>query len=138
VWSDNLGVGIREIDDEHKAILNMLSEIEAAIARKDDWHSVHLVLAHLEDLARIHFRIEEALMGIHDYPHLQEHQHEHYEHAAALANVRESCLKEALFPDMIASLGEWWLKHIADRDADYAAHFLKRQAFGTRQPHARE
>ena len=134
MWPDYLGVGIKEIDEEHKAVLTMLSELEAAIERRDDWHSLHLLIARLEDLVRIHFRIEEALMGIHDYPHLQEHQHEHYEHAATLAKIREWCLKEALFPEMIASLREWWLKHITDRDADYAAHFLQRQALGKRKP----
>lgn len=129
-WKKEYDVGIRDIDEQHRAIARCISSIEHAATRQEGWSTVRLSLVDLADLAQTHFTIEESLMRVHDYPHLEEHARDHKQFLADLKTLQERALATNVPQDGIHSLHEWWDKHIQEHDKLYALDFLKRTALG--------
>ena len=128
-WLKEYRIGIRDIDEEHQAIAQCISNIEQAAAQYDR-RSVHAALVRLGHLAQAHFTLEESLMRIHDYPRLEEHADEHKQFSVAIRGLQEHFLTANVFHDRIHFLHEWWDEHIQKHDKPYALHFLKRTALG--------
>jgi hemerythrin len=129
-WKNEFRVGIRDIDEQHQEIITCISSIKQAVAQQDRWSDVHLGFVNLADLAQIHFKVEESLMRILDYPRLAEHVEDHKQFLAVLKTLKERVLTTHVSQDNIHSLHEWWEKHIQMHDKPYALHFLKRTALG--------
>ena len=128
-WKNEYRVGIHEIDEQHKTLIECISSIEQAVARYDR-QSTDAALVRLADLARIHFTLEESLMRIHDYPRLEEHADDHKRFSLHLRTLQERFVTTDVFRDKIQSLHEWWDEHIHKHDKTYALHFLKYAALG--------
>jgi hemerythrin-like metal-binding protein len=76
-WSDELSVGIDEIDEDHKhlvAIVNNFHEVFRNDASKD---ATLKALSEIADYTTWHFEHEEKLMYKHKFPRLTQHQHQH-------------------------------------------------------------
>jgi len=128
-WKKEYSIGIREIDEQHKAVIECISDIEQAVARYDR-RSVDAAIVRLVDLAHAHFTLEESLMRILDYPGLEEHADDHKQFSAHLRMLQERFLTTAVFHDRIESLQEWWDAHVQEHDKSYALHFLKYGTLG--------
>ena len=128
-WKDEYRVGIRDIDVQHLAIVECIASIKQAVAQYDR-QSADANIVRLADLARTHFKVEESLMRIHDYPRLEEHADDHKRFSFHLKTLQASLLTTGHFHDRIHSLDEWWDEHIQKHDKSYALHFLKRTALG--------
>lgn len=74
VWSDELSVGIEEIDEQHKVLVNLINRMHNAIAEKHGSEVVSGILAELVDYTKIHFAVEESLLRILGYPGYEEHK----------------------------------------------------------------
>ena len=129
-WNNELRLGIKDIDEQHKILAEIISSIKVAVARDRGWSDLHLAIVRLADYVRIHFAVEESLMRVHDYHRLDEHTDEHRQFSLKLAQLQELSLKSAVTEGTIAFLHEWWDKHIRTSDKAYALHFLKRVALG--------
>ena len=128
-WKKEYSVGIHEIDEQHKEITACISSVEQAVARYDR-QSVDSALMRLGDLARVHFAVEESLMRIHDYPHLEEHADDHKQFSDHLRALQEPFVTTDVFRDRIEFLHQWWDMHVQKHDKSCALHFLKSTALG--------
>lgn len=75
-WLETFEVGVRQIDDDHRAILALMRQIETAASEKDFALSDEL----LDDLLLVsekHFAREEALLAEFGYPGVDAHRHYH-------------------------------------------------------------
>jgi hemerythrin len=54
-WSDDLSVGIEEIDNQHKVLVDLVNEMHAAIQQRKGSEAVQRVLSKLADYTRIHY-----------------------------------------------------------------------------------
>ena len=127
-WQNEHRVGIHELDDQHKAVIACLSDIEQAVARRETATVIQGLLGQLLNMAELHFTVEESLMRIHEYARLEEHIDHHRTFSAHVKALRERSLTAGLSLNSIHFMREWWAAHIQKEDKAYALHFLKRTA----------
>lgn len=125
-WNAGYSVGIQELDEQHRKLVEYVSAIEQSVGQGQRWATVHSDLVRLTSFAEMHFAVEETLMRIHDYPHLDEHVNEHRRFADRVRALQERSLKTAVSRDMVKFLRNWVEQHIPGHDKPYAFHFLKR------------
>ena len=122
-WSEELSLGIAEIDQHHMILVDCISLIEEAVSAQTPWSAVHASFDRLADFARIHFAVEESVMRILQYPRLDGHAEQHRQFSYDLMALQEKSLKNHVSQDMIAFLGKWWQDHILASDKLYASYF---------------
>ncbi len=128
-WKEDYSVGIREIDEQHKAIIECISSIKKAAVRYDR-PATDVAVVRLLDLAQAHFKVEESLMRIHDYPRLEEHAAEHKKFSVYLIALQERFITTEVFHHRLEIFQGWWATHVQKHDKSYALHFLKYTALG--------
>ena len=128
-WKNEYSVGIREIDEQHKTIIECISSIKKAAVRFDR-PSTDAAVVLLADLAQAHFTLEESLMRILDYPRLEEHAADHKTFSVHLRALQERFVTTDVFHHRLEILHEWWDTHVQKHDKSYALHLLKHTALG--------
>lgn len=77
-WSDDLSVGIQEIDEQHKVLVGLLNELHTAISGHKGSAECRVILDRLAEYARAHFAVEESLMRVLGYPDYENHNGPHF------------------------------------------------------------
>lgn len=121
-WSDISSVGINEIDDQHKELLNIFNELNETLGNEDR----KAVIDKLVKYTIIHFATEEIVMNISNYPDIEEHKKQHkalndtvcgyinkYEHDPDLTNH-----------DLLLFLKQWLTEHTIESDKKFGAFLL--------------
>jgi len=125
-WSDALSVGIEEVDEQHKLLVELVNRMHQAIHERHGSDVVKGILAELVDYTRIHFAVEESLMRILDFPGYEQHKIVHEElfsHVIQLQNKVESG-KTSIGFELMHFLKNWLTKHIMEEDMEYGSFFL--------------
>jgi hemerythrin len=81
-WSDTLSIGVKEIDDQHRTLVDMLNKLNEAIHGGWGKEARREVIDTLIEYTRVHFATEESLMSISNYPNSKGHKKQHAEQAA--------------------------------------------------------
>ena len=118
-WTDDLLVGHREIDAQHRELFDLV--VVLLQARSPDTQA--LVAKGLYDHTRLHFASEELLMDGIDYPEAARHRILHKSLLKKLVDIT-SCVSDGSLD--IANVQEfiegWLITHIVTDDADLAAY----------------
>lgn len=136
IWSDELSVGIEEIDSQHKVLVDLLNELHRAIVGHHGSEAAHRILAELLEYTRIHFAVEESLMRILGYPDYEEHKHHHellLNEVRMLSRKLAEGKKSVNF-ELLHFLKMWLTRHIMEEDQQYTPFFLSK---GVQQSHAK-
>lgn len=129
-WTQNMSVGIKSIDSDHKILVGMVNRLDEAIKSGRGRESVSSILDALLDYTTYHFGREEALMQACSYPDLEAHRHTHKVLRTQVAHIRDRYLSN---PDTIqdrevlAFLKNWLTSHIMGRDKLYAPFMTSRR-----------
>ncbi|MBB5189628.1 hemerythrin [Silvimonas terrae] len=128
-WDDSLSVGIQEIDEQHKVLVNLLNELYEAIHRHQGRVASVDILGRLADYTRIHFTVEESLMRILGYPDYEEHK-QHHEILISDLHAFQKRVEagDAVTFELLHFLRNWLTHHIQEGDTRYASFFLERGA----------
>jgi hemerythrin-like metal-binding protein len=136
-WRDDWSLQIETIDAEHRELVERFAEVcerfgPTAAPHKDHAPALMTDLEGLGDLAREHFRREEALMHALGYADIAEHRTEHALLLAEYADLVRRWSQDgihALDAVMEDIIRDWILDHIlgADREFATAFHRLKEQ-----------
>jgi hemerythrin len=125
-WSDEFSVGIQEIDEQHKVLINILNELSEAIEERRGTAVRNGIMERLVEYTRIHFTVEESLMRLLGYPQYEQHKHEH---EMLLSQTTEFLVKinneDVSTYELVFFLRSWLLNHILGSDKAYEKHFLK-------------
>jgi hemerythrin len=126
-WSDDLSVGIDEIDEQHKVLVGLLNDLNRAIREHHGNDACLEILDRLVDYTRIHFAVEESLMRIFEYPDYENHKAEHEELVEEVMSMRREIVEEErkISFKLLHFLKMWLTQHIMDSDQEYSEHFLK-------------
>ncbi len=126
-WSDNLSVGIEEIDEQHKILVRLVNNLYEAIIRKHEAVVIDGILTELVQYTIVHFSVEESLMRIFDYPQYEDHKRHHEELTAQVLDIREKVrLRQATVSmELLNFLRSWLTNHIMIEDKHYEPYFLK-------------
>ncbi len=132
-WSNQLSVGLEEIDEQHKMLAGMVNEMHEAIQEHHAAEVVRGILDRLASYTQTHFLVEESLMRILNYPRYEEHKKEH---DALIFQVKELQQKlddgkVSINFELMYFLKVWLTKHIMESDRAYSKHFLNAGASAT-------
>jgi hemerythrin-like metal-binding protein len=85
-------LGTDDIDEQHHALFDYVENLDAAIASGDRWVVVYQTLVEIEHWAKVHFMVEESLMRICRYPHLEGHIQQHAIFATKVGQIKQQAL----------------------------------------------
>ena len=79
VWDKILSVGVEEIDEDHRKLVNIFNILNRSVSEKESPDYLAATLAELINCTVWHFSHEERLMLKHRYKEIEEHKAEHQE-----------------------------------------------------------
>ena len=123
-WSDEYETGYEEIDNQHKRLFKLVSDLIESCQRNDNKIAVGETLSFLVDYAGKHFEDEERIAGLYNYPQQKQHKkiHEDFSKTVALYVERynESGDSDALFIAVNKIIARWLVEHIQGEDIKIA------------------
>ncbi len=123
-WRDEYVLGIQEMDNQHKTLIQGFTAIEEAIRLEKNWSTIHFNITDLKDFARFHFSCEEALMRMFGYPEIKLHTAEHTHFFKVLSDIETNSIRKSVEKDLVKFLRLWLTKHIVGSDREVARHIL--------------
>ncbi|HXE97788.1 MAG TPA: bacteriohemerythrin [Dongiaceae bacterium] len=119
-WQDYLSVGVKEIDHQHKLLIDKYNAFFAAYSEGRADKEVLKLLGFLEDYVIVHFADEEKLQQRIGFPDFEKHRKLHMELARKVTYFRKRLEDEGPDPNLIASTGlmmtGWLIEHISVMD----------------------
>ena len=124
-WSDSLAVGIKDIDAQHKTLIQMICDLHEAMRTGKGKSQVEPILKGLEDYAVEHFGFEESLMEKYKYPGYLNHRKEHDAFVQKVMDfgAQFRANKVALTTEVMDFLKNWLVGHIKGTDKKYSPFF---------------
>lgn len=127
-WSPELSVGLQEIDEQHKVLVNLINKLfNEAILKKPDHAIIDGVLTELTQYTIIHFAVEESLFRIFDYPDNDSHQQQHERLKSEVVKIQKK-FKDGTVVDieLMHFIKKWLKQHIMIEDKKYTPFFLEK------------
>lgn len=127
-WIDALGVGIGEIDDQHKVLIGKINELAAARESGRGRDALSGILKDLESYAAEHFALEERYFDRFQYGGATRHKEEHRAFERKVAEFSaafEGGLGE-VDAELLGFLKTWLTSHISLSDRKYKSTFIER------------
>jgi hemerythrin len=126
-WSDDLSIGIHEIDDQHKKLVGLINDLHDAMKSGQAKQALEKTLSELADYAVYHFQVEEKYMEKFRYPEYHSHKLAHAAFVKKVAAFQADYKsgKLGLSLELMHFLRDWLTTHIKGTDRQYAALFLK-------------
>jgi hemerythrin-like metal-binding protein len=131
VWREDWQLDNDCLDEQHEEFVSNLNQLHHFVCygsnQCENAHDeISQYLDKLVDVARRHFKTEEALMRMHKYPALAEH---HCEHVFLLAELKEWASelksgKKSFTLKTLTALKHWQIDHVIYSDKHFA-DFLK-------------
>lgn len=123
-WSDALSVNIKEIDDQHKKLVNMLNELHDAMKSGQGAKITGSVLTGLIQYVGTHFATEEKYMKQHAYPDFIKHKAEHDDLTKKAVDLQKQFQdgKPVLTVELLNFLKNWLSNHIMGTDKKYSPY----------------
>lgn len=124
-WSDKLSVGFKQIDNEHKKLLDLLNVLHGAIQGGAGQGLLGGVLDGLIQYASYHFTREEDLFQRSEYPAFETHRQQHQAFAAKVKKMYADFQTDAAAvpPGQVLEFLKNWLQHhIMEVDRAFATY----------------
>lgn len=124
-WSDNLSVGISEIDEQHKNLIAQINALHEAMRSGQGKEALEKILGELAAYTQYHFGTEERYMQKFGYPGYAAHKDEHDAFVAEVAGFQKSYAagRLGLSIEVMKFLRGWVAGHITGSDKHYTACF---------------
>lgn len=127
VWNDIYSVEIKEIDEQHKSLIDFLNQGYASASA--DPNNIQLFLNYFENLmshAELHFGTEEKYFKQFNFSGSQEHIVEHNKIKEKIFNLQSKYQQthniDVIF-DTLQMIDDWIFEHIMQYDKKYVALF---------------
>jgi len=125
-WTDDLSVGNKTIDNQHKGLVNILNEVYAAVRAQKSIEDFSPFIIKLLRYAREHFETEEQMMEDRGFPHIEEHKKQHAYFLDQIDSMGEKIenKKKSTNAELLVFLKNWLVKHIKESDSRYTKYAL--------------
>src|SRR5579872_1415923 len=120
-WKDSYGVGVPEIDAQHRRLYSLAAELYDAMNAGKGKTLVEPVLDSLIAYTRTHFQFEERMLEQTRYPDLRQHKVLHEELTAKVLQFQPDFKagKAGLAVEIMPFLANWLRQHIGGTDRKY-------------------
>lgn len=119
-WGDEYLLGIREFDDHHRQLVDLLNRTYDEYTRDPAGGELEDIIKELDEYASYHFTAEEQWMAEHAYPDLARHKGEHATFTGKIFSFRNDLSAgKATSSSVFIFLAEWLTDHILETDTDY-------------------
>jgi len=129
-WSEDLSVGVQEIDDDHKKMIKYYNELFAACMVSMGPAVVLETLEKLIEYTKGHFQREEDLMEKEGYPGLAKQRHEHEELIRTVEDVQKKTKADPnheFSNEVLGFVGSWIKNHILESDLEIARYIRSKK-----------
>ncbi len=127
-WEERFSLGIKQIDDEHKKLIDFTNELFEGVRQGPEKAESHFreTVKNAVNYVKTHFTNEEGLFQKHGYPDYVAHKKQHEAFILKVIEEVKSFEKgEKFVPNhFVRFLKDWLLEHIAVSDRKYR-DFLK-------------
>lgn len=126
-WDDSLSVNIREIDEQHKTLVNMINQLSDAMTKGKGRTVIGEIIAGLAAYTVTHFQTEEKYFDRFHYPDAEKHKREHEAFVKKVTDFKTAfdSGKVTLSVDVLIFLSNWLTGHIKGTDMEYSVFFIK-------------
>jgi hemerythrin-like metal-binding protein len=121
-WTDELSVGIAEIDAEHQRFILLVNQLNEAIVGRETTTEIKARLQAVIDDAESHFAHEEVLFMQWGYPEAGEHATRHQQVLKALSGIMANVGRNVIEYDLIEAgltVKDVLIKHLLAEDMKY-------------------
>ncbi|MGO9378291.1 MAG: bacteriohemerythrin [Dissulfurispiraceae bacterium] len=124
-WNNALSVEIKELDDQHKRLLDLINQLNEAMKVGKGKDVMGKVLASLIDYTKYHFAAEEKLMLAHSYPSYVIHKKAHDDLTSQAMDLQKkfNAGNAIITIEVMNFLKDWVSKHIMSTDKQYTSFF---------------
>ena len=125
-WTPVLATGHARIDDDHRTLVDAVNRLHAAMKAGQGKAEIGKILVFLRDYTVTHFKMEEHLMGLHNYPGAMAHRAIHKDLVLQVAELVQKLESgQAVLTMAVLDFLEKWLQtHICQEDKVFAT-FLR-------------
>lgn len=127
-WADNISVGVKLFDEEHKELINFINKLNNALQIQSTKKTMEEILAGLVNYTKIHFKHEEEAMLKYNYPDYLKHKEEHDRLTSQVTEFHErlNSGKSSFSLELMDFLSNWLINHIQKIDMRYKNFFTNK------------
>jgi hemerythrin-like metal-binding protein len=120
-WDKSYELGIEIIDEQHKKLVDIISNFYNAFATSQEHEKIGTVINELVNYTIFHFIAEEEMFKNSSYPDVENHIKKHVEFTENLKNYQKEVSNGNLTTsyDMVTYLRDWLIQHIMKTDTTY-------------------
>ena len=124
-WTEDLSVGVSEIDDQHRRLIGIIDDLIDAQNQNKDAEVLSELISKMADYIDYHFGTEEKYMSRFQYAGLEHHRNEHRTFIRKVFEFRKLFTQDhqSLSDDILSFLTEWLRHHIRETDQGYSQCF---------------
>ena len=118
-WKDEFNVGVKEVDHEHRELIELINSLHDAIKEGAGHDSVVETLGDIYAQIAAHFALEEKMMRLTHYPGFFEHKQDHETLLDDLRDIMDEVEADGNFDEAQLShdLELWFSDHFRTFDA---------------------
>jgi hemerythrin-like metal-binding protein len=124
-WTEDMSVGVRVVDNDHKTLIRMLNDLNDGILAGHARSALEAVIEGLLKYTKLHFTREERLLADSGFPDAAAHKTEHDLLSRRFMNLQarfEMGQSRELSLEAMRLLKSWLTDHIQGSDQNYGAH----------------
>jgi len=120
-WEEKYSVGVTELDNQHKQLVKLLSDLYEAMQAQKTNEVLGRILNQLVSYTKTHFATEERYMSQYGYPDLAAQKREHEAFAKKVIDFKESfeAGRTTLSVSLTSFVKDWLFSHIGGSDKKY-------------------
>jgi len=120
-WSDTLSVKVKQFDDQHKKLVDMVNQLFDAMKTGKGNQVMGDILKQLIAYTQTHFAAEERLLKQYAYPDFEAHKKEHNALVMQVLDLQKQFQegKPVLTQNIMTFLRDWLSRHIQGDDKKY-------------------
>lgn len=124
VWGKVLSVGVDEIDEDHRKLVNIFNVLNHSVMEGESPDYMAAVLEELINCTVWHFSHEERLMLKHGYEGMADHKAQHKELIKTAKELQQQILQadKSVGEEHIEFLERWLTEHILTTDMRMASY----------------
>lgn len=127
IWKKKYSVGVKALDNQHKALIGILNEFHAAMLKGRGESIGGHVLLRLKNYSGEHFPAEERLLESIKFPGLAQHREYHRGFIEKLEefNSRHEKGDHGMYVSLLYFIRDWQTRHLLQHDREYIPYLAE-------------